>query len=149
MWIVFIVFAFLAGVALPFQFGINAQLRNFIGSPYLAAVVSFSVGALTLSIFSIFSILMTSFSFNRNITEAPWWIWIGGVLGAFYVLATIILIPRIGAATTVAFVLTGQIIASILIDHFGLLNVPEHALSLPRIFGTLLIVAGVILVQKF
>jgi len=70
-------------------------------------------------------------------------------LGAFYVLATIILIPRIGAGTTVALVLAGQIVASVLIDHFGLINVPIHLLSLPRILGAILVIIGVILIQKF
>ncbi|MGH0515863.1 DMT family transporter [Bacillus cereus] len=146
MWILFLIFAFLAGLALPIQFSINAQLRTVVGSPLVAATISFIVGAITLFTVSLFR---ADFSFNKGIASAPWWVWTGGVLGAFYVLATIILIPRIGAGTTVALVLAGQIVASVLIDHFGLINVPIHLLSLPRIIGAILVIIGVVLIQKF
>jgi transporter family-2 protein len=147
MWILFLIFAFLAGLALPIQFSImNAQLRIFSRIPLVAATISFIVGAITLFTISLFK---AGFSFNKGIASAPWWVWTGGVLGAFYVLATIILIPRIGAGTTVALVLAGQIVASVLIDHFGLINVPIHLLSLPRILGAILVIIGVVLIQKF
>ncbi|MBE7106773.1 DMT family transporter [Bacillus cereus] len=146
MWILFLIFAFLAGLALPIQFSINAQLRTVVGSPLVAATISFLVGAITLFTVSLFKV---GFSFNKSIISAPWWVWTGGILGAFYVLATIILIPRIGAGTTVALVLAGQIVASVLIDHFGLINVPVHLLSLPRMLGAILVILGVVLIQKF
>jgi transporter family-2 protein len=147
MWVLFLIFAFLAGLALPIQFSINAQLRTVVGSPLVAATISlFIVGAITLFTVSLFK---AGFSLNKGIASAPWWVWTGGVLGAFYVLATIILIPRIGAGTTVALVLAGQIVASVLIDHFGLINVPIHLLSMPRILGAILVIIGVVLIQKF
>ena len=72
-----------------------------------------------------------------------------GLLGALYVLATIIVIPRLGAATTVGLILAGQVLASIVIDHFGLIRVPVHELNIPRLAGAVLIVIGVALVQRF
>jgi transporter family-2 protein len=146
MWVLFLIFAFLAGLVLPIQFSINAQLRTVVGSPLVAATISFIVGAITLFTVSLFK---AGFSLNKGIASAPWWVWTGGVLGAFYVLATIILIPRIGAGTTVALVLAGQIVASVLIVHFGLINVPIHLLSMPRILGAILVIIGVVLIQKF
>jgi transporter family-2 protein len=146
MWVLFLIFAFLAGLVLPIQFSINAQLRTVVGSPLVAATISFIVGAITLFTVSLFK---AGFSLNKGIASDPWWVWTGGVLGAFYVLATIILIPRIGAGTTVALVLAGQIVASVLIDHFGLINVPIHLLSMPRILGAILVIIGVVLIQKF
>jgi transporter family-2 protein len=146
MWVLFLIFAFLAGLVLPIQFSINAQLRTVVGSPLVAATISFIVGAITLFTVSLFK---AGFSLNKGIASAPWWVWTGGVWGAFYVLATIILIPRIGAGTTVALVLAGQIVASVLIDHFGLINVPIHLLSMPRILGAILVIIGVVLIQKF
>ena len=64
-------------------------------------------------------------------------------------LATIVVIPRLGAATTVGFILAGQVLASIVIDHFGLIRVPVHELNIPRLAGAVLIVIGVALVQRF
>lgn len=146
MWYLFIIFAFLAGVALPVQFSINAQLRNLVNSPVYAATISFIIGTVVLLAATLFSVGFTS---NKDMIQAPWWIWTGGALGAFYVLGTIILIPRLGAAATVAVILTGQMVASVVIDHFGLLQVAEHPLNLPRIVGALLIIIGVIFIQKY
>lgn len=145
MIILLISFALIAGMALPTQFSINAQLRTLVGSPILASTISFIVGSIALLILSFFS---QGTKFNKVWIEAPWWIWTGGLLGAFYVVATIILIPRIGAASTVAFILTGQILASVLIDHFGLLGVQIQPVTLYKLIGVSFIIIGVILVQK-
>ncbi|OAS86203.1 MULTISPECIES: DMT family transporter [Metabacillus] len=146
MWFLFIIFAFIAGLALPAQVSINAQLKNYVGTPLLASTISFLVGLLVLLIGTL---IHGSWSLGKGLTTAPWWIWTGGLLGAFYVLASIILIPRLGAATTIACVLAGQVVASIIIDHFGLLQVTVHHVTIPRMIGALLIIVGVILVQKF
>jgi len=57
--------------------------------------------------------------------------------------------PRIGASATVGYILVGQVVMSIVIDHFGLIGAHTHTLSLPRLLGALFVIGGVILVQKF
>jgi transporter family-2 protein len=146
MTYLFILFAFIAGIVLPVQASINAQLKNYVGTPLLASTISFLVGLLALLIGTL---IHGTWNLGKNLTSAPWWIWTGGLLGAFYVLATIVLIPRLGAATTVACVLAGQVVVSIIIDHFGLFQVTINQISIPRLFGAVLIIVGVILVQKF
>ena len=136
--------ALAAGVVLPVQFGVNSQLRTFVGGP-LAAAISFVVGAVALGV----AALVVQRSLPGSVASAPWWAWTGGLLGALFVLASIILTPRLGAATTIGLILTGQVLASIVIDHFGLIRVPVHEASFPRIIGALLIVAGVVMVQRF
>jgi bacterial/archaeal transporter family-2 protein len=130
--------ALAAGVVLPVQFGVNIQLRTFVGGPLAAAAVALGVAA-----------LVVQRSLPGSVASAPWWAWTGGLLGALFVLASIILTPRLGAATTIGLILTGQVLASIVIDHFGLIRVPVHEASFPRIIGALLIVAGVVMVQRF
>jgi transporter family-2 protein len=139
--------ALAAGVILPVQFAVNSHLRNFVGGPVAAAAVSFVVGTVALAIAAL--VLQRSLPEPGSVASAPWWAWTGGLLGAFFVLASIVLTPRLGAATTIGLILTGQVIASIVIDHLGLLRVPVHEASLPRILGALLIVVGVIVVQRF
>ena len=139
-------FSILAGMALPTQFSINAQLRNIVGSPVVASTVSFMVGAVALLVVSLFG---KGINIKKEWFEAPWWVWTGGLLGAFYVVATVILIPRIGAAATVSYIFAGQMIASVLIDHFGIIGVQSHSLSLPRLCGLILVLIGVVIVQKF
>ncbi|MED4067531.1 DMT family transporter [Priestia megaterium] len=146
MIIFLIIFAILAGMALPTQFSVNAQLRSVVHSPIIASTISFIVGAIVLLIISLFG---KGMSVNKEWFAAPWWVWTGGLLGAFYVVASIVLIPRLGATATVAYILAGQMVASTLIDHFGLIGLHVHSLSIPRAIGIVLIIVGVIIIQKF
>lgn len=146
-WLLLLPIALAAGMAAPTQFAINTQLRDVVGGPVLAAALSFLVG--TVALFATTAVLRRSVPELGPIASAPWWLWTGGLLGAFFVCASIILTPRLGAATTVSVFLTGQVVASIVIDHFGLLGVPVQSASLPRIGGALLIVVGVVIVQRF
>ena len=75
--------------------------------------------------------------------------WTGGALGAYFVAATIFLAPKLGATTMVALLLAGQMVASLALDHFGLLGYPIHPVSLGRIAGVVMIAGGVMLVRNF
>jgi transporter family-2 protein len=143
----FLLMALLAGISVPTQAGINAQLSLWTRSPVLAATISFAVGTLTLIVYSLVTrIPLPSLA---NAGNHPWWIWIGGSLGAFFVTATIILVPKLGATTMVTVVLAGQMIASLLLDHFGGLGYPVHPVSLGRIAGVLLVCGGVWLIRAY
>lgn len=143
----FILMALLAGISVPTQAGINAQLGLWTRSPTIAAAISFVVGTLALIVY----ILVTRIPLPSLTTIGghPWWIWIGGCLGAFFVTSTIILVPKLGAATMVALILAGQMFASLLFDHFGLLGYPLHPASLGRIVGVVLLCAGIWMIKYF
>jgi len=145
--IFFVLMALVAGLSVPTQAGINAQLGLWTRSPVLAATISFAVGTLVLILYS----LVTRIPLPSLATagQHPWWIWVGGALGAFFVTATIILVPKLGATTMVTSVLAGQMVASLLLDHFGWLGYPQHAASPGRIAGVLLVGAGVWLIKFF
>lgn len=138
---------FAAGMAVAMQFGVNSQLKSVVGGTVTAAAISFIVGAAALTLAAI--LIDRRLPEAGAMLDAPSWVWIGGLLGAYYVIASIVLTPRLGAATTVGLVLAGQVAASIAIDHFGLLRVSVQEATLPRLLGALLIVAGVVLVQRF
>ena len=105
VWL-YLLFAFAGGVVLPFQAGINAQLADWLGSPVRAAFVSFLVGTIVLLVAAAF-VFKPLPSWGR-LGDAPWWVWVGGALGAFYVAASIVSAPKLGAATLVALVVAGQ-----------------------------------------
>jgi transporter family-2 protein len=142
----FIPLAVVAGAGLPVQFSINAQLRGWLHSALVAAAVSFVVGTLALVVLS--AVTREPLA-TGHVARIPWWVWTGGLIGAFYVASSIVLVPRLGAAATVAFILGGQVAASLLLDQFGWLNVPQHSISPGRAVGALLIATGVALVQIF
>lgn len=146
--LVFILLALIAGLTIPTQAGINAQLTaQWARSPVLAATISFFVGTVGLIIY----VVLTKIAIPplEGIARAPWWLWIGGLLGAFFVSSTIFLAPKLGATTMTALILAGQMSASLYLDHFGYLGYPEHAASPGRIAGVLLIGGGVAMVRFF
>jgi transporter family-2 protein len=83
----------------------------------------------------------------RGIGAEPPWAWTGGIIGAGVVLIALTATPRLGAATTVMLFIAGQLLCSLLIDHWGLLGVPVHPIDLPRILGVVCLIAGVILIR--
>jgi len=79
--------------------------------------------------------------------QGPWWLWVGGVLGAMYVAGAAALTPKLGAAGFLVLVVAGQIITAVLADHFGVMGLGGKPLSLARVAGVVLILCGVLLVQ--
>ena len=143
----YLLLAFAAGAMLPFQAGINAELANWVNGPFRAAFVSFLVGTLVLLVVA--ALVFKPLPAWTKLGDAPWWVWIGGALGAFYVAGSIISAPKLGAATLIALVVAGQALASLAVDHFGWVGFDENPISLGRIGGMLLIAAGVVLVRMF
>jgi transporter family-2 protein len=146
-WLLLLPAAFVAGMAAPTQFAINSQLRTVVGGPVLAAAISFLIG--TVVLFAATAVMSRSVPDLGPTVSAPWWMYLGGFLGAFYVWASIVLTPRLGVATTIGLFLAGQVIASMVIDNFGLFGLPVQPASIPRILGAILVIVGVAIVQGF
>jgi bacterial/archaeal transporter family-2 protein len=144
--ILFLLMALAAGVLLPVQAGLNAQLRSALGSPVAAALVSFLVGTASLAMVAL--LLRTPLPLGRAWAVTSPWQWSGGLIGAVYVLAAIVLAPKLGAATLIAAVVAGQMITSLVLDQYGLVGFPVHPLTLVRVLGAGLVIAGVILIQR-
>ena len=145
--ILLIVSALLLGAILPMQAAINSRLAKAIGSPVYAAFVSFAVGTIAL-----FFYLVLTKQFNLQALQPkqnPWWIWIGGLLGTFFVAGIVMLLPRLGVVLAFSLVIAGQTIASVLFDQFGWLGVAVREISLGKIAGIILLIAGVVMVRKF
>ncbi len=141
----YIVLAVAAGFCLPTQAGINSRLNLWTQSPVLAAAISFAVGTAALIVYAI--ILRVPLPSISSLKQYPWWIWSGGFLGAFLVAATIVLAPRLGAASMIALVVSGQMFASVVLDHFGLIGYAVHPINGWRVCGVLLLVGGVVLIR--
>jgi transporter family-2 protein len=127
--ILFLLLALAAGMLLPVQAGLNAQLRSALGSPVAAALVSFLVGTAGLATIAV--LLRTPLPLGRAWSATSPWQWSGGLIGAVYVLAAIVLAPRLGAATLIAAVVAGQMIASLVLDQYGLVGFPGSPTKVP------------------
>ena len=135
------------GVAMASQAGINAQLRQYMHSPYQAAFFSFLVGTLILGV--VVLLQTGSRPQLQELMAVPYWLWIGGLLGAFGVSVAIILAPRLGAVNLTIIIVCGQLIASLILDHFGWLGFEKHPINWQRIGGVMLVIAGLVLTVKY
>ncbi|CAM2070328.1 DMT family transporter [Sulfidibacter corallicola] len=136
----------LTGALIPIQAGINGTLARKTGNPLLAATASFVIGTIfLLAVFPMFGGQLPKLSSLRG---EPWWIWTGGAVGALYVLLIILAVQRTGAAALIVFVVAGQMIASLVIDHYGLIGFPPVPISPQRIFGALLLIGGVLVIRS-
>ena len=146
MKLTWIIIALISGAFLPIQGGINSRLGKTIESPEYASLISFVIGTVTLLLYNLITKQHVSWS---GLRIAPVYLWIGGILGAFYVTSIILAFPRIGPALTFGFVVAGQMIMSVLLDHFNILVPQQHNINIWRIIGILLISTGVIILRKF
>ncbi len=143
----YLLLALAAGAMMPTQAAINNKLAVTVDSPIIAAFISFFVGTVALFVYVVAS--GTPLGNIASAKDAPPIAWVGGLLGAFFVTAAVTLVPRLGVAMTFSLIIAGQMLVTIIIDHFGLLGVPVKEISLVRVAGILLITAGVVLIRKF
>lgn len=139
------VVAALVGAGLTVQVGMNATVRLAIGSPVMAAIVNFVIGLAALVVVA----LASGARWAPGSTAAiPAWAWFGGLLGAVYVASTTVLGPRLGAAALLALTLAGQMLAALVVDHYGVVGFPQSPVTPARLLGAALLVAGVLLIMR-
>lgn len=129
------------GVAMSSQTAINSQLRQYLHSPLQAALISFTIGTLCL-VFLVYSQSIARPSLHQ-LSQIPWWLWLGGCLGVYCISMSIYTAPKLGFLTFTGVVLLGQIIMSMLLDHFGLLGVEKTAINWQRLLGAGCIAIGI------
>jgi len=141
----YILLALIAGSAFPIQAGVNSRLSQWTQSPVLASAISFTVGALALNLLT--AVMRVPLPPLSSLSAQPWWMWIGGLLGAVAVFSAIVLAPRLGAASMLALILSGQMLASLAMDQYGMLGYPVRPITLPKLVGGALVIGGIALIQ--
>lgn len=146
-YFVFLLVALVAGALLPFQAGLNAELGRAVKSPVYAALISFLVGTAGLILYLL--AVRTDWSQWTEARNLSWYYWVGGLIGAFYVAAVIILAPKLGTALTFGLTVAGQMAVSLVLDHYGLLGLPENPVNWVRVLAIALIVGGVVMLRVY
>ncbi|WEH92783.1 DMT family transporter [Acinetobacter soli] len=141
MNVIYYLMAFAAGLGITLQTTLNAQLAKGIGGdPVAAALFSFTVGAVCVGVYSlVWGEIIPSLI---AISTQPWWSLLGGILGSCALLSYVILAPRIGLSALLGLAIAGQILSSLMIDHFGLLGATERPVSLIKLVGTIVMLVG-------
>lgn len=135
-----------AGVSVALQQILNANLRSSIGSPWWAGFVSFLVGTVVMLIAGLATGLPGVTA--PVLARTPWLSWTGGAFGAIFIATVIFMLPRFGAATTLALGVVGQMVGSLSFDHFGLFGLAQHSVTPIRVLGAAFLIAGVLLVRR-
>jgi transporter family-2 protein len=137
--------ALLVGALLSVQAPINAMASARLGHPLVGATLSFVVG--TLFLVALTMLLVREQISWSDVRSLPPLLWIGGVLGAIYITTAIVLTPRIGVGALVALAIAGQVVASLALDHFGLLGLAVREVSVGRAAGAVLVIGGALMVR--
>lgn len=141
----FVIAAIVIGTMMPLQAGLNAELTRTLKHPYLGAFISLTTGAILVAVMILFN---GGFSELKRLSETPPHLFLGGVLGAIFVGSSLFLIPKMGATAMIGAFITGQLLGSVLIDHFGLLGLTPQPVNFTKISGVILLFAGLLLVVK-
>lgn len=144
---VFVLLALLAGVLAPVQTAVNARLGVSLGHPAFAAITNFAVGGLALLVYLL--VVRPPLPSMARLTELPPAGWVGGLMGASFVFLSIVAAPKLGVALLSVLVIVGQLIAALVIDHFGLFGLPKHELNVGRVVGVLVVLVGVLIFRRF
>lgn len=139
--------AVVLGLAVGVQPVINARLGNFAGNAAVAALISTVTSTTCLTLYVL--ITRPGLPSWGTLRTGPWWMWTGGLIGAIYVAVSLNLAQRLGATVLVAVVLIGQMIAAILVDHYGLFGLDQQEISPLRILGVICLIVGVVLIRAF
>lgn len=141
--LIFLPLAFGIGIALSVQTAINTQLRDHLNSPIQAAFFSFLIGTILLALLAFFQHAeKPSFS---SLVQIPWFLWIGGALGVYAISMSIYTAPKTGLLTLSGLIILGQLLSSVVLDHFGWLGVERVPVNWQRITGIVVILIGVVL----
>jgi transporter family-2 protein len=144
-WLYPLIFA--AGALQAWGPPMNGALRHALSNPWLASLVSFLpiIAFLTVVFFCAPRPLPT----EEGLNTMPWWAPLGGLVGAFAVVAGLLFVTKVGAGAFAGLTITANILMSLMIDHFGLFGMAVHSLNIWRILGGLLMCAGIALVAMF
>lgn len=136
----------LIGALMPVQAGLNAELGRIVENRFFGAFISFLTGTVGLTL-----VLMFQPNILGSLKKIPFHtplLLTGGLLGALFVVSSILLIPRLGATTMIGAFVTGQLLMSVLMDHYGLLGLTVSPVNWQKGLGVFLLFVGLALVLK-
>jgi len=146
---VFALLAVGAGACIALQASANGKFRQNLGShPQFALwAMYFSIIGTIVTATVVMLVVRPAMPSLQTLRETQWWNWIGGPLGALIVLAGAALTRELGAALFIALVVGGQLMCSLILDHYALLGLPEQSMTLGRVLGAVLVIAGVLCIK--
>ena len=142
----YVLLSLLAGLLVTIQTAFNTRLGKDLDNPAFVSMASCVIGSVGLGLY----MLIARIALPRwgILAQEPPWLWVGGAFGATYVLISVFSTPKIGVGTLTALVIAGQMILSVIFDHFGFLGLDRHPLNAGRIVAVLLFCGGAELLRR-
>ncbi len=137
----------IAGVLQAWGPPMNNALKRALINPWLGSLVSFLPIVALLGV--VWICVPRPMPTAATVSQMPWWAPLGGLVGAFAVVAGLVFVGKVGAGTFAGLTITANILMSLVIDKFELFGMETHALSLGRMAGAALMVAGIALIAYF
>lgn len=138
------VFPLIAGFCVCFQGTMNGHWQSRIGVHSTILINGFVVAVLT----ALFFLTANQTPIEKITSEIRPWVVLNGVCGATILTIAALTFPRIGAASVIVLMVAGQLMTAIILDHYGVLNLPKQPASLARIAGIVFVIIGVILTTR-
>jgi bacterial/archaeal transporter family-2 protein len=141
-----VLLALAAGVSIVVQQVLNSNLRITLNSAVWSGFMSYFVGVVCMALLAF--VLREPLPAASIAARIPWWAWSGGLFGAIFIGLATLLVPHLGAATFIALLVTGQMLASVVFDHFGWLGLAQRPIDVPRLIGVALLIGAVVVIQR-
>ena len=138
-------FVLSAGLSLAFQQVLNASLGSAMQSARWAAFVSYFGG--TIALLLVLVVVREPMPAAALVGRVPWIAWTGGIFGAIFIATSILMVPRLGVATVSTLIVVGQLLSSLAFDQIGMFGLPQHPITLTRVFGAGCLILGAALVR--
>lgn len=136
-----------AGALQAFGPPMNGALRASLNNPWLASLVSFLPVVALLAVLAL--CLPRPMPTGDGIAAMPWWAPLGGLVGALAVVAGLVFVSKGGAGAFAGLTIAANLIMSVVVDRYGWFGMEVRSLSLGRVAGAALMVAGVALISRF
>lgn len=139
------IWAIIIGAFSATQQAINGHLGTLLKSSVQAAFLSFGIGMILIMIITIF--IVHDWPTRQDFLKVEPWVYVGGILGALFVLTTVISVPQIGTGLTIMMALIGQLIGSILVQQFGWWHSKKSRVQGRQLLGILILTVGIALIK--
>ncbi|MEO0859729.1 MAG: DMT family transporter [Pseudomonadota bacterium] len=138
--------AFATGALVPLQLVFNGQLGGVTRNAFTASLIVFLIGASVLAAMVV--IMRPPLPTVSSLIAAPKTVWLGGLIATAYIIAIVVITPRLGVGLTTALILVGQLCMALALDHFGAFGNPQQTLSIGRAVGLSLMIVGVVTIKS-
>ena len=141
----YLIWALLAGSFIPFVGILNGRVARALGEPLHASVLLFGVAILlAIAVAILAGRGLPNVGDFKHLQPVEY---LAGFVVAFYVISATVLAGKIGVANFIVMAVSGQIIVSLLIDHFGLFGAPIRPVNLLQLIGSVMLLVGLVVTQ--